>query len=137
MAYFLLKTEPSTFSWDDLVRDGKAVWDGVTNPFALKNIRSAKPGDLAILYHTGKERQAVGICEITSAAYPDPKDRTGKLFVFDLAPKKKLAEPVTLEAIKAAKEFAGSPLVKQGRLSVVVLDPNQWKTLLAMAKTKA
>ena len=111
MAYFLLKTEPSTFSWDDLVRDGKAVWDGVTNPFALRNIRTARPGDLAILYHTGKERQAVGICEITSAAYPDARDRTGKLFVFDIAPRKKLAQPVTLDAILTSLE-AGHPVTE-------------------------
>ena len=134
MAYFLLKTEPSTYSWDDLVREGRAVWDGVTNPVALRNIRAARPGDLVLIYHTGDERAAVGIAEVASAAYPDPKDKAGKLSVFDLAAKKKLDRPVTLEEIKSLKEFAASPLVRQGRLSVVPLEANQWEALLSRAK---
>jgi predicted RNA-binding protein with PUA-like domain len=135
MAYFLLKTEPSTYSWDQLAREGKAVWDGVSNPVALRHIRSAKPGDLVIIYHTGDERAAVGLAEITSAAYPDPKDKAGKLSVFDLVARKQLTQPVTLEAIKSMKEFSDSPLVRQGRLSVVPLDAAQWTSLLKTSKT--
>jgi predicted RNA-binding protein with PUA-like domain len=134
VAYFLLKTEPSTYSWDDLARERKAVWDGVTNPVALRNMRAARPGDLVLIYHTGDERAAVGIAEVTSAAYPDPKDKAGKLSVFDLAPQKKLERPVTLEEIKSMKEMASSPMIRQGRLSVVPLDPPQWEALLARAK---
>jgi predicted RNA-binding protein with PUA-like domain len=135
MAYFLLKTEPSTYSWDQLAREGKAVWDGVSNPAALRHIRSARPGDLVVIYHTGDERAAVGLAEVTSQAYQDPKDKAGKLLVFDLAPRKKLTEPVTLQAIKSMKEFSESPLLRQGRLSVVPLDPDQWSALLKAART--
>ncbi len=136
MAYWLLKTEPSTYSYGDLEKAGKAVWDGVANPVALRNIKAAKPGDLVIVYHTGDEKAAVGVAEVTSAAYPDPKAKDPSLVVFDLAPKKRLAAPVTLATIKSTPAFATSPLVKQGRLSVVPLDEGQWKALMALAKTK-
>jgi predicted RNA-binding protein with PUA-like domain len=134
MAYWLLKTEPSTYSWADLEKAGKATWDGVTNPAAVANIRKAVAGDLVAIYHTGDEKAVVGIAEVVSAPYPDPKD--AKLAVFDLAPKKPVAQPVTLATIKADAAFADSPLVKMGRLSVVALDATQWKTLLSLAKTK-
>lgn len=134
MAYWLIKTEPSTYAWDDLEREKKTVWDGVTNPVAQKHIRSAKNGDLAVVYHTGDEKRAVGVAEIASEPYADPKD--AKLAVFDLRPKARLAEPVGLDVIKRTPEFADSPLVKIGRLSVVPLDAAQWKKLLALAKTK-
>jgi predicted RNA-binding protein with PUA-like domain len=136
MAYWLLKTEPSTYSYDDLEKAGKAVWDGVSNPVALRNIKAAKPGDLVVVYHTGDEKAAVGIAEVTSAAYPDPKSKDGKLVVFDLAPRKRLAAPVTLATIKSTPVFADSPLVKQGRLSVVPLDDAQWKAILSLSKTR-
>ena len=134
MAYWLLKTEPSTYSWADLDKAGKATWDGVTNPTAVANIRKAGKGDLVAIYHTGDEKAAVGVAEVASAPYADPKD--AKLAVFDLVPKKALAQPVTLATIKADPAFADSPLVKIGRLSVVPLDATQWKTLLSLAKTK-
>lgn len=136
MSYWLLKTEPSTYSYADLERAGKAVWDGVTNPFAVRNLKEAKPGDLVFVYHTGNEKAAVGVAEVTAAAYPDPKDRSGKLFVFDLAPRKRLAAPVTLATIKSTPVFADSPLVRQGRLSVVPLTPAQWNAILALSQTK-
>ena len=134
MAYFLLKTEPSTYSWADLVKAKKATWDGVANPAAVRNIRSARAGDQVAIYHTGDEKAAVGIAEVVSAPYDDPKDP--RLAVFDLEPKLPLVEKVTLAQIKASPVFADSPLVKMGRLSVVALDATQWKALLAMAKTK-
>lgn len=134
MAYFLLKTEPSTYAWADLVKAGKATWDGVANPAAVANIRKAKPGDLVAIYHTGDEKAAVGVAEVVSAPYDDPKDP--RLAVFDLAPRTPLAAKVTLAQIKASPAFAESPLVKMGRLSVVALDAAQWKALLALARTK-
>ena len=123
MAFWLLKTEPDTFSWDDLSRDKKATWDGVRNPTALKHIRSMSKGDLVLIYHTGKERAAVGIAEVSSAPYPDPKEDDEKLAVIDLKPKKKLARPVTLDEFKLDKTFAGWDLLRIGRLSVVHLCP--------------
>src|SRR5579859_5191776 len=123
MAYWLLKTEPSTFAWSDLVRDKRAVWDGVSNATALKHIRSIKKGDSALIYHTGDERSAVGIAEVTSAAYPDPNESDERLVVFDLKPKKALAHPVSLAQVKADKSFAGWDFLRIGRLSVVPVPP--------------
>ncbi len=116
MAYWLLKTEPSTYSWDDLVRDKKATWDGVANAAALINIRTMKKGDLAIIYHTGDERSAIGIAEITSAPYADPKGDNEKMAVIDLKPKKKLPRPVTLQEFKSDKAFAGWDLLRIGKI---------------------
>src|SRR5690606_23849996 len=99
MAFWLLKTEPDCYSWDDLERDGQTVWDGVENALALKHIRSMKKGDLALIYHTGNERQAVGVAQVVSAPYADPKAGDEKLVVVDVKAKKKLARPVTLDVI--------------------------------------
>jgi predicted RNA-binding protein with PUA-like domain len=133
VAKWLLKTEPSTYSWDDLVRDKRTTWDGVANPTALKNIRSMKKGDLALVYHTGDEKAAVAIAEIASDPYPDPKDKTGKATVIDLKPKSKLAKPVTLATIKADKAFEGFELIRIGRLSVVPVPEAMWKRIEALA----
>src|SRR2546425_12464049 len=103
MALWLLKTEPDGYSWDDLVRDKKTAWDGVSNALALKHIRAMKKGDLALIYHTGDERAAVGVAEVASDPYPDPKEEDDRLVVVDLKPKKKLKQPVTLSDIKADK----------------------------------
>jgi predicted RNA-binding protein with PUA-like domain len=127
-AYWLLKTEPTEYSFDQLVKVKKALWDGVANPVALKHMRAAKKGDLVAVYHTGKERRAVGVAEVVAEAAEDKP--------FEVAARKVLAEPVYLEVIKAHKGFADSPLVKMGRLSVVPLSAAQWKTLLSLAKTK-
>lgn len=134
MAYWLLKTEPSVYSWDDLVRDERTVWDGVTNNAALIHIRKARQGDKALVYHTGDVRAAVGIARVASDAYADPKLKNPKLAVFDLEPEKPLKSPVTLAMVKARPDMAGFDLVRQGRLSVVPVTGEQWKTLLAMAK---
>ena len=131
--YWLLKTEPSTYAYATLERDGRTVWDGVSNPLALKHLRSMKTGDLAFVYHTGDEKQIVGIAEITAAPYPDPKQGDPKLVVVDLKPKQKLAKPVPLSAVKARKEFADFELVRMGRLSVMPVSPQRWKKLLEMA----
>jgi predicted RNA-binding protein with PUA-like domain len=133
MAYWLLKTEPSTYSYDDLVRDKRATWDGVANPVALKNIRSMAKGDLAFVYHTGDEKSIVGIAEIISAPYPDPKLKDPLLVVVEIRPKERLKHPVTLASVKARKEFADFALVRIGRLSVMPVTAVQWKSLLAMS----
>jgi predicted RNA-binding protein with PUA-like domain len=130
MPHWLLKTEPSTFSFADLQKAKKTAWDGVTNPAALKNIRAMQPGDLAIIYHTGDEKHAVGLATISSAAYADPKQKDEKLVVMDISAGKPLAKPVPLATIKADKLFADSPLVTIGRLSVVPLTDKQYAALL-------
>jgi len=134
MAYWLLKTEPSTYSYDDLERDGKTTWDGVSNPLALKHIRSMNKGDLAFIYHTGDEKSIVGIAGIVSAPYPDPKAKDPKIVVIDLRPKERLKNPVPLSAIKAKKEFADFALVRIGRLSVMPVTVSQWSSILAMSR---
>jgi predicted RNA-binding protein with PUA-like domain len=126
---WLLKTEPGTYSYDDLEREGQAVWDGVSNPVALKNLRAMKAGERAFVYHTGDERAVVGRAEVVKAAYPDPKVRNPRLVVVDLKAAGRLSRPVTLDEIKKLPVFADSPLVRQGRLSVVPLTPAQVKAI--------
>ena len=131
--FWLLKTEPDHYSYADLERDGATVWDGVANNTALMHIRAMQPGDLALIYHTGDERQAVGLAEITSAPYPDPQAGDPKLVVVDLRPLRQLPQPVTLAAVKADPAFADFALVRQSRLSVVPATDAQWARLLRMA----
>ncbi|MFI5184306.1 MAG: EVE domain-containing protein [Vicinamibacteria bacterium] len=126
---WLLKTEPSVYGYDDLEREGRTVWDGVTNPVALKNLRTMKKGDLVFVYHTGDVKAVVGVAEVTRAAYPDPKTKEEKLVVVDLKPLRRLRKEVPLGVLKALRSFADSPLVRQGRLSVVPLDAAQWKAI--------
>lgn len=134
--FWLLKTEPDKYSYADLERDGATVWDGVANNTALMHIRTMQPGDLALIYHTGDERQAVGIAEMTSKPYADPKQDNEKLVVVDLKPKRKLAKPVTLPDIKADTTFAGWEFLRIGRLSVVPVPEGLWKRILEMAEAK-
>jgi predicted RNA-binding protein with PUA-like domain len=132
-SFWLLKTEPDKYSYADLERDGATIWDGVANNTALMHIRTMLPGDLALIYHTGDERQAVGLAEITSAPYADPKLGDPKLVVVDLRPLRWLSRPVTLAAVKADPAFADFGLVRLGRLSVVPVTPEHWGKLLGMA----
>ena len=134
VAFWLLKTEPSTYSFQDLQREGRARWDGVANPQALANLRSMKPGDQALVYHTGDERAAVGVAEVTRAAYLDPAQEDTRLVVVDLRAVAPLWRPVPLEALKGEGAFAGSPLLKQGRLSVVPLTEAQWRAVERLAR---
>jgi predicted RNA-binding protein with PUA-like domain len=134
MAEWLLKTEPSDYSFADLQKAGKAVWDGVGNPVALRNLRAMKSGDRVVVYHTGDEKAAVGLAEVAREAYPDPKKKNEKLVVVELRAGKPLGRPVTLAEIKAHPAFAQSPLVRQGRLSVVPLTAEQWKALESLAR---
>lgn len=123
MAY-LLKTEPDVYSFADLVREGETVWDGVTNPAAVKHLREMKPGDQLVIYHTGDEKTAVGTAKVLSIDASNPK-----VPVVRIKAGKPVKEPRTLADIKARKLFADSPLVKQGRLSVVPLTQAQWDWL--------
>ncbi|MGO9526899.1 MAG: EVE domain-containing protein [Verrucomicrobiia bacterium] len=134
--YWLLKTEPSTYSFAGLERDKRAVWDGVSNPLALKHLRSMRRGDLAFVYHTGDEKQIVGIAEITSDPYPDPKEKDARLVVVDLKPRERLPRPVTLSEVKADAEFRDFELVRMGRLSVMPVSESRWKQLLKMSSAK-
>lgn len=122
--HYLLKSEPEAYSFSDLERDGETVWDGVTNPVALKHLRGMKPGDQLIIYHTGNERQAVGTAAVVSVDSSDPKNprvviRAGK----------RLQNHRTLNSMKTHRAFTDSPLVKQGRLSVVPLTAEQYDWL--------
>ena len=137
MARWLLKTEPDSYSWDQLVADKKAVWDGISNALALKHVRSMKKGDLALIYHTGDERAAVGVAEIASNPYPDPREGDEKLVVVDIKPKKKLPHPVTLSDIKADPAFQGWDLLRIGRLSVVPVPDAMWTRIEELAAAAA
>ncbi len=131
--YWLLKTEPSDYSYANLNRDGKTVWDGVSNNLALKHLRNIKAGDLAFLYHTGKERALVGIAEVISDPYPDPSKSDAKLVVVDVKAKEELPQIVSLAEVKADSAFSDFPLVRLPRLSVMPVTSPQWNRLLAMA----
>jgi predicted RNA-binding protein with PUA-like domain len=133
MARWLLKTEPGTYSFDDLVRDKKTVWDGVANATALIHIRAMKKGDEVLVYHTGDEKAAVGLATVASDPYADPTADDPKLAVVDLKAGKRLAAPVTLAAIKADPAFAGWDLLRIGRLSVVQVPDPMWDRLMALA----
>lgn len=124
MPFYLLKTEPSEYSFADLQRDGETVWDGVSNPVALKNLREMKPGEKLIIYETGDTKSAVGTASVVSVDASNPK--SPQVTIKAGVPLKK---PITLAEIKSNKAFATSPLVRQGRLSVVPLTDAQWKLL--------
>jgi predicted RNA-binding protein with PUA-like domain len=129
MAYWLLKTEPSTYSWEDLEKEKQTRWDGVTAPAALQHIRKMKPGDQAVIYHSGDIRAAVGLAEVTTAPYVDPEGDSEKLAVVDVKAVRRLKQPVALNVIKSNPLFAESPLVRISRLSVVPLTPEQFRVL--------
>jgi len=131
--FWLLKTEPDNYSYADLERDGATVWDGVSSNAALKHMRDMRSGDQALIYHTGDERRAVGLAEITSAPYADPKLDNPKLVVVDVKPLRRLAKAVPLADVKADPAFANFALVREGRLSVVPVTPELWSRLLGMA----
>jgi predicted RNA-binding protein with PUA-like domain len=129
MNYWLLKTEPHCYSYADLERDKKTTWDGIANNLALKYMREVKKGDLAFIYHTGDERAVVGVCEVTSDPYVDPKLNDPKMVAFDIKPKRKLSKPVTLGEIKAHSGLQEFLLVKMGRLSVLPVTAEQWELI--------
>jgi predicted RNA-binding protein with PUA-like domain len=136
MARFLVKTEPTTYSFDDLKGEKRTVWDGVSNPAALKNIAAIRKGDTVVVYHTGKEKQAVGLARAASDPYPDPQTKNPKRIVFDLAYERALPEPVTLAQVKADAVLKASHLARLPRLSVMPLSEAQFGKLMRLAGAK-
>ena len=131
---WLFKEEPTHYSFDDLVKDKKAVWSGVRNPLAQKHLRSVKKGDRIFYYHTGNQKAVVGIARAASDSYADPKDKTGKAVVVDVVPSRALPRPVTLSEIKASKAFASFPLTRLPRLSVMPVSDAEWKEIERMSR---
>jgi predicted RNA-binding protein with PUA-like domain len=131
---WLFKTEPSAYSFPQLVKDKRTVWDGVKNNLALKNLAQVKKGDWVIIYHTGDEKAAVGIAQAASAAYPDPAKKDPKLLVVDLEAVKPLPRALTLKDIKANAQLAKFDLVRLPRLSVMPVTEEQWNTIEKMAR---
>ena len=137
MAYWIMKSEPSAYSWDQLVKDGKTNWSGVRNFQAAANLKAMKPGDRAFFYHSNEGLAIVGIMEIVKAAYPDPSDKTGKFVQVDVKPVGPVPKPVTLAAIKAETKLKELKLVRQGRLSVSPVSAEEWKLICKMGGAKA
>jgi predicted RNA-binding protein with PUA-like domain len=131
--HWILKTEPSAYGFSDLVRDRRTRWEGVSNAVALKHLRSMLEGDDALIYHTGNEKSLIGLARIASAPYPDPSQKDPRLVVVDIEAGKALPRQVSLAEIKADPAFQNLGLVRLSRLSVVPVEPDQWKRLLAMA----
>jgi predicted RNA-binding protein with PUA-like domain len=136
VAYWLLKTEPGEFSYADLERLGRDRWNGVRNFAALGNMRKMAATDLAFIYHTGDEKAIVGVAEVVSPPYPDPGAGDDRFLVVDVAPRYRLARPVTLKEIKADPVFAAWELVRLARLSVMPVTETHWQKVLALAATK-
>lgn len=137
MAYWLMKSEPSSYSWDQLVRDGRTNWNGVRNHLAASHLKAMKKGERAFFYHSNEGLAVVGIVEISKEYYPDPTDATGKFGMVDVKPVMKLKTPVTLAAIKAEPKLAELQLVRQGRLSVSSVDAASWKLICKMGGVPA
>jgi predicted RNA-binding protein with PUA-like domain len=132
MAYWLMKSEPASYSWDDLVRDGGTDWDGVRNNAARLHLKAMKPGDEAFFYHSMTDKAVVGIMRIAAAAEPDPK--APDWVRVPVEPVRRLENPVTLASIKAEPTLAGMELIRQSRLSVAPVRPDEWRKVLEMAK---
>ena len=137
MAHWLLKSEPTSYSWERLVADRRTHWDGVRNPQALSNLRAMQEGDRAFFYHSGAGKDIVGIAEVVRTFYPDPADKSGKLGMVDIAPVMPVKNPVSLAAIKANPELAGLSLIRQSRLSVCPIGDREWPVICGMAGVPA
>ena len=138
MAYWLMKTEPEDFSWDQQVKLGSkgGAWTGVRNHAAKLHMQKMQKGDRVFLYHTGDEKQIMGVVEVTREAYPDPTDETGKFVCVDVKAVEALPKPVTLAAIKADTQFKDMLLVRQGRLSAQPVTDKEWKAICKMGGMK-
>lgn len=132
MAYWLMKSEPGTYGWDDLVRDGRTWWDGVRNNAARLHLRAMKPGDEAFFYHSGEDRQIVGIMRIAGDHAPDGED--GAWVKLPVEPVRPLERPVTLKALKADPRLVGMELIRQSRLSVSPVRDEEWEAILALSE---
>ena len=134
MAQWLVKEEPEHYGYDQFEHDRKTVWAGVKNPLAQKHLRSIRKGDRIFYYHTGKQKAVVGVARAAGDAYPDPDDRSGKMFVVDVVPVGALPRPVTLAEIKADRAFASFPLVRMSRLSVMPVTDAEWARIDKMSR---
>ncbi len=133
--YWLIKSEPFKYSWDDLVAEGEGTWDGVRNHLAKNNLAAMEVGDEAFFYHSREGLEIVGICEVSVAGITDPTDETGKWAAVKVKPKRKLDNPVTLKQIKAEERLADCELVRLSRLSVASIKPEEWKLICEMAES--
>jgi len=131
---WLLKTEPGTYSWQDLERDRRTVWDGVRNALALRHLTAVAAGDEVLVYHTGDEKAAVGVARVTRGAHPDPKAADPRLVVIDIEPVRALPRPVPLAEMRASPELAGFDLLRLPRLSVMPVSAQQWAAILRLAR---
>ncbi len=136
LSHWLVKSDPDTYGWDELVKDGRTRWDGVRNPQARNNLQAMRAGDLALFYHSGEDKEIVGVVKVVKAAYPDPTTDDERWVVVDLATVAALREPVTLAEIKRDAALAQIALVRQGRLSVMPIEPRAFARILALGKTK-
>ncbi len=136
MAYWLVKSEPGTWSWDDQVRDGTAEWDGVRNYQAANNLKAMKIGDRAFFYHSVNEKQIVGIVEVVKEYYPDPSDESDRFGMVDFKAIKPVTKPVSLAQIKAEPRLEGIALVRQSRLSVMPISADHWRLLCDLGETE-
>lgn len=134
MAYWLMKSEPFKYSWDDLVAEGEGTWDGVRNYLARNNLMAMEVGDEAFFYHSREGLEIVGICQISVAGIGDPTDDTGKWAAVKIKAKEKFAKPVTLAAIKADERLADMQLIRLSRLSVSAVTPEEWAVICEMAR---
>ena len=136
MAHWLIKSEPSVYSWDMFVKDKKTSWTGVRNAQAAINLKAMKTGDLCFFYHSNEGKEIVGVAKVTKTAYLDPTDKAGKAVTVDVAPVEPVAPPVTLAAIKADPRFKEFGLVRQSRLSVVPVSDEHWTLIQTMSAGK-
>lgn len=134
MAFWLLKSEPDVYAFDDLVRDGETLWDGVRNAQAALNLKAMALGDEALFYHSNIGKAAVGLCRVTQTAFPDPTDATGRWVAVRVAPVRALPRAVTLAEMKAEPALGQFQLIRQSRLSVVPVRDGEWAAILAMAE---
>ena len=132
--YWLLKSEPSTWSWENQVKDKVTMWDGVRNYQARNNLMKMKKKDLCFFYHSVSEKKIIGIVEVVKEYYPDPTDKTGRFVVTDVKAKKVLKKPVTLEIIKSTPKLSTITLIKQSRLSVMPLTKTEWDIILKISE---
>tara|TARA_Y100001970_G_scaffold210600_1_gene256962 strand:- start:456 stop:869 length:414 start_codon:yes stop_codon:yes gene_type:complete len=134
ISYWLLKSEPSTWSWDNQVKENITMWDGVRNYQARNNLMKMKKKDLCFFYHSVLEKKIIGIVEVVKEHYPDPTDKTGRFVVTNVKAKKKLKRPVSLEEIKSTPKLINIALIKQSRLSVMPLKKTEWDTIIKISE---
>ena len=137
MKYWLLKSEPDAWSWDNQVKEGASMWDGVRNYQARNNLKEMKKNDLCFFYHSVTERSIVGIVKVVKEYYPDPTDKTGRFVVVDVKATKKLQNPVSLDQIKKNNKLKNIALVKQSRLSVMPLTKKEWDEIINMSSNSS